>query len=176
MPIHIAIIRRVLPGKETEFKDALRKFLGESFIHGGVHGAGMITSMPGGHARDIGILRTFLDEAEKDAFYASDLFKNWEEYAASVTEGVPEYRELTGLEAWFRAPGSPPPRWKMAVATLLGVYPTSLFLSYALASFIQPLPIWMKSFVVAAAMVVLLTWIVMPTVTKLLRKWLHHKS
>lgn len=173
MPIHIAITRRVLAGKEEEFKNSLRRFLGESFIHGGVHGAGMITLLPGGHERDIGILRTFADEAERDAFYNSQLFKEWEEYASTVTEPSPEYRQLNGLEAWFRAPGAPPPRWKMAIATLLGVYPTSLFLAWSIGSFIQPLPLVIRSLVMAAAMVAILTWIVMPNVTRILKHWLH---
>ncbi|SEI84064.1 hypothetical protein SAMN05216327_104177 [Dyadobacter sp. SG02] len=39
MPIHVAITRKVLPGKEEEFKEALRRFPGDSLLHGGVHGA-----------------------------------------------------------------------------------------------------------------------------------------
>lgn len=173
MPIHVAITRRVLPGKEKEFQESLRRFLGESFLHGGVHGAGMITSLPGGHERDIGILRTFHDEAEREAFYQSQLFKEWEAYASTVTEGEAEYRNLNGLEAWFRAPGTPPPRWKMAVATLAGVFPTSLFLTFVLGEILAPLPLPLRSFIIATAMVALLTWVVMPNVIKLLKPWLH---
>ncbi len=172
MPIHVAITRRVLPGKEQEFRESLRRFLGESFIHGGVQGAGMMTALPGAHARDVGILRTFADEAQRDAFYASDLFRRWEEYAATVTEGAPEYRELSGLEAWFRYPGAPP-RWKMALVTLLGVYPASLFLALTIGPFLHPLPLPLRSLVMAAAMVGLLTWLIMPRLTKSLKKWLH---
>jgi uncharacterized protein len=60
MPIHVAITRKVLPGKEEEFKDALRRFLGDSFLHGGVHGAAMMTALPGSESREIGIFRTFI--------------------------------------------------------------------------------------------------------------------
>ena len=49
------------------------------------------------------------------------MFKAWEARARTLTEGEPVYRQLHGLEAWFRSPQTPPPRWKMAVATLLGV-------------------------------------------------------
>ncbi len=173
MPIHVAITRRILPGKEAEFKAALRRFLGESFLHGGVHGAGMMTALPGGDPREIGILRSFADEAERDAFYESALYKNWEDYAATVTEGVPVHRQLHGLEAWFRTPGAPPPRWKMAIATFLGVYPTSLFLSYALGGVTQDLPLPLRVFIMAACMVGLLTWVVMPFVIKIAGRWLH---
>lgn len=170
MPIHVAITRKVLPGKEEEFEAALRDFLGQSFAHEGVHGAMMITALKEDGKNEIGILRTFSDEAERDAFYNSKLFKDWEAYASTLTED-PVYRHLTGLEAWFRTP-TPPPRWKMAIATLCGVFPTSLFLSSVIGPLVQPLPLPMRVLIIAASMVTLLTWVVMPIVTKLLKKWL----
>lgn len=170
MSIHVAITRKVLPGKEEEFREALRKFLGESFLHGGVHGAAMITSLPGSDANEIGILRTFKDEAERDAFYNSKLFQDWEAYASKLTED-PVYRQLTGLEAWFRSP-VPPARWKMAIATLCGVFPASLFLNFTIGPYLHRLPLPLRLFILAACMVVLLTWVVMPLITRLLKKWL----
>lgn len=170
MAIHVAITRKILPGKEKEFKESLQHFLGESFIHGGVHGAAMISSFPGSDSNEIGILRTFKDEQERDAFYNSALFKEWEAYASTLTE-VPVYRELMGLEAWFRSP-SPPPRWKMALATLCGVFPTSLFLYYTVGLFISDLPPVIRLFITAASMVGLLTWVVMPVVIKIMKSWL----
>ncbi|TDE14875.1 antibiotic biosynthesis monooxygenase [Dyadobacter psychrotolerans] len=173
MPIHVAITRKVLPGKEEEFKAALRDFLGESFLHGGVQGAAMITALPGADNREIGILRTFADQAERDAFYNSKLFKDWEKYASKLTE-QPVYRELNGLEAWFRSP-EPPPRWKMAVATLCGVFPTSLFLSLTLGALIKDFPVMIRVLLIAACMVGLLTWVIMPVVIKFLKPWLSGK-
>jgi uncharacterized protein len=174
MAIHVAITRKVLPGKEEKFKDALRRFFGDSFLHGGVHGAAMMTALPGSESREIEILRTFADQTERDAFYNSKLFKDWKAYASTLTE-EPIYRELTGLEAWFRSP-VPPPRWKMAVATLCGVYPTSLFLTYVLAPHIQGLHSAFRTLIVSGCMVGLLTWVVMPQVTKVLKPWLSGRS
>lgn len=36
MLIHVVFIRKALPEKEKEFKESLRHFLGESFLHGSV--------------------------------------------------------------------------------------------------------------------------------------------
>jgi uncharacterized protein len=172
MPIHVAITRKVLPGKEDEFKEALRRFLGESFLHGGVQGAGMITSLPGSDGSEIGILRTFANEGERDAFYESKLFKDWEAYASTITE-EPVYRQLNGLEAWFRSPKSPP-RWKMALLTLCGVFPTSLALSLSVGPVIKDLPLAFRSLVISTLMVGLLTWVVMPLIIKVFKKWLNN--
>src|SRR6266436_2000566 len=136
-PIHIAITRRVRPGCEAEFQQALSEFFQTSFGHGGVLGASMLTPPPGSDSREYGILRTFASESERDAFYESPMFKAWEQRARTLTEGEPVYRQLHGLEAWFRSPQPPPPKWKMAAATFLGVFPLAMILNLMLCPVIQ---------------------------------------
>lgn len=173
MPIHIAITRRVRPGCEAAFQEELRAFFHASFAHDGVLGASMLTPPPGPDGREFGILRTFADEQERDDFYASPMFRKWEVRARELTEGEPADRELHGLEAWFRSRHEAPPRWKMAVATLLGVYPASLLISFVIGESVHAWPIAARSLVFAVGMVALLTWVVMPLVTRLLHPWLH---
>lgn len=174
MPIHVAITRRVRAGCEAEFQDALREFLQDSFSHHNVLGASMLTPPPDSSLREYGILRTFATEADRDAFYQSPMYRAWDERARSLTEGEAQYRQLHGLEAWFRSPqGAPPPRWKMAVATLLGVYPTSAVLALTVGPLVKGLPFLAGNLIFAAAMVAALTWLVMPLVTRLLHSWLH---
>lgn len=172
MPIHIAITRRVRPGCEAEFQQALREFFQASFAHGGVLGASMLTPPPGTDSREYGILRTFHNEQEKTAFYESAMFKAWEERARTLTEGEPEYRELHGLEAWFRSPHLPPPRWKMATATFIGVFPTAMLLNVTVGPVIRAWPFVLANAAFNACVVTLLTWVVMPVVTRVLHKWL----
>ena len=173
MAIHVAITRRVRPGCENEFQEALREFFQNSFAHRGVLGASMLVPPPGSESREFGILRTFRNASERNAFYASPLFKEWDKRARTLSEGEPVYRELHGLEAWFRSPYMPPPRWKMAFATLLGVYPTSLLLAVTVGKAIHSWPLLLQTFVFAACMVALLTWAVMPVVIRMLHPWLH---
>lgn len=172
MPIHVAITRRVRAGCEAEFQQALREFFQTSFGHDSVLGASMIVPAPGAETREYGILRTFGSEAERDAFYASAMFKAWEEKAKAMTEGEPVYRQLHGLEAWFRSP-TPPPRWKMAVATFLGVFPVAMILNLVLGPTIKSWPFVLRNASFNACVVGLLTWVVMPVVTRLLHDWLH---
>src|SRR5881394_931469 len=82
--------------REAEFQQALREFFQTSFAHGGVLGASMLTPPPGSDSREYGILRSFASEKERDAFYASPMFKAWEERAKTLTEGEPVYRQLHG--------------------------------------------------------------------------------
>jgi antibiotic biosynthesis monooxygenase (ABM) superfamily enzyme len=173
MPIHVAITRRVRPGREAEFQEALHEFFRTSFAQSGVLGATMIVPPPGSDSREFGILRTFADEKERDAFYASAIFKAWEEKCAPLTEsGSGMRRPLHGLEAWFRSESSPPPQWKMAIATYLGVLPTVMFLALTLGKAIQPWNFILNNVVFNACVVALLTWVVMPVITRLLHRWL----
>ena len=174
MPIHVAITRRVRPGCEAEFQQALREFFRTSFSQGGVLGATMIVPPPDSDSREFGILRTFATEKERDDFYASAMFKAWEAKAVPLTESNSwTYRPLHGLEAWFRSPHNLPPRWKMAIATFVGVFPTAAILNLTLGAAIRPWPFVLSSVVFNAVMVALLTWIVMPLVTQALHRWLH---
>jgi len=174
MPIHIAITRRAKPGCEAEFQNALREFFQSSFAHGGVLGATMIVPPPGSDSREFGILRTFADEKERDDFYASPIFKAWEKKCAPLTESNSwTQRPLHGLEAWFRSPHNPPPRWKMALVTLCGVYPVSLLIGFTLSPYLRKLPLALNLFVVSALIVTCLTWLVMPNLTRWLKPWLN---
>lgn len=91
--------------------------------------------------------------------------------------------QVTGLEGWFainRAPGegmSGPPSWKQALAVLFALYPTVMVLGY-LNPLYRNLAL---SFPVAMLIgnilsVVLLTWLVMPWVSRLFNFWLQPTS
>ncbi len=174
-PIHIAITRRIKPGCEAEFQKLLQEFFKTSFAHIGVHGASMLVPPPGSSSPEFGILRTFANAQERDAFYASPMFKTWEDQIKPLTEGDPVHRELTGLEAWFRSPQNPPPRWKMAVATYLGVVPVIMGLSLTIGPVVRSWNFILNNLVFNACVVALLTWVVMPLITRILHRWLHSK-
>jgi len=172
-PIRMAVTRRVKPGCEAEFQAALKDFFRTSFAHTGVHGASMLVPPPGSATPEFGILRTFANVRERDDFYASRLFRAWEERIRPLVEGEPVYRELHGLEAWFGSPPVPPPRWKMALLTWLGVWPVSIAVPALLHPFTAgKMPPFLFAGLVAAGIVLVLTWVVMPPLVKLARGWL----
>lgn len=174
MTIHVAITRRVRAGREAEFQEALREFFQTSFEHGGVLGANMLVPLPGSDCREFGILRTFRNEQERDTFYDSPMFKAWDERARTMTEGEPVYRPLNGLEAWFRSPEGPPPRWKMALLTWLAVWPVSMVVPAALFPLIgHSVPNFVFAGAVAGGIVLILTWGAMPLLVRIARPWLH---
>jgi len=175
-PIHVAITRRIKPGCEQEFQTALREFIANSLAQTGVHGAAMLVPPPGSPSTEYGIIRSFASSAERDAFYASPLYLEWKKRVASLSEGEPEMRELHGLEAFFRTNDAyPPPRWKMAIATYLGVLPVVMLLALTLGRLIGSWNFILNNIVFNAFVVALLTWVVMPLITRALHGWLNVK-
>ena len=172
-PIHVAITRRIKPGREQEFQVALKEFFALSLTHSGAHGAAMLVSPPGSSLAEYGIIRSFANSVERDAFYASSLYLDWKKRVAPLSEGEPEARELHGLEAFFRqnSPASPP-RWKMAIATYLGVVPVIMTLALTLGPLIRSWNFVLYNLVFNACVVVLLTWVVMPLIIRALHGWL----
>lgn len=176
MPIHLAITRRVRPGCEREFEAAIREFFRSSLAHSGVLGVHLLSPLPGTTSRDYGILRTFASECDRAAFYQSPAFLAWERKVSSMTDGYPRYRELHGLEAWFGSSATPPPRWKMALVTFAGVYVVTLPLSFAIGPLIKSWPLPLANAAFNLAVVALLTWAVMPALTRAARPWLHRSA
>lgn len=174
MSIHVAITRKVREGSEQEFGEKLHRFAQASLAHAGTTGVQILHPAPGSGSREYGILRSFATQQDRDEFYRSAMFGQWEKEVEGLVEGPYQQREMHGLEAWFYQKGTPhPPRWKMAIATLIGVYPTSLALGFLLVPYLHGWPKALATLAVATAMVICLTWLVMPRVTQVLHRWLN---
>lgn len=82
-------------------------------------------------------------------------------------------QQRTGLETWFTLPGAPahtiPPRWKMALVTWCALLPQVLLLGQVIP---HELPLLARAALGTAIPVALLTWVVMPLLTRWLRGWL----
>lgn len=172
--VHVAITREVQPGKEAEFEQAILRFIRSTMDYPGVCGALLLKPPPEAARREYGILRSFADENARDAFYASTQFADWVKESESFVVGDFEMRQLHGLEAFFRGPSfKSPPRWKMAAVTWLGVYPCVVVWSQLLGQRLGMLPSFVTTGIVTLLVVVTLTWVVMPALTKMFKPWLH---
>lgn len=171
-PIHVAITRRVKPGQEAAFEAALLEFMGTTMASPGVLGAQLLRPAPGSAVPEYGILRAFESEMARDAFYASPLFRSWEERVAPLVEGPYELRNLHGLEAFFHQGALRPARWKMALLTWLAVFPAAYCWSQLLRPLVAPLPGMVGSAVVSIFVVVTLAWGLMPVLTRIFESWL----
>jgi hypothetical protein len=92
-------------------------------------------------------------------------------------QSPPSVKVLTGLETWFTLPAqpgmSPPPRYKMAIITCVALLPLSNLMNALLQPVLQFLPTQVRSLAIMAASVLMMTYVVMPRITKLFAGWLY---
>jgi len=85
-------------------------------------------------------------------------------------------RRQTGLETWFSLPGQtvlPPLKWKMAVVTFAAVYPLSVIFNWLVVPSVKSWLILGRAALFPLALVPLLTFVIMPRLSRLLRHWLY---
>lgn len=86
-------------------------------------------------------------------------------------------RTVSGMETWCRAPSAAatvaPPRWKMAVASGIAVFPVSLAANGVLTPWLGTLPLPLRAALFAVLFSTVMTYLMMPAVTGLLRRWLY---
>lgn len=176
-PITVCISRKVKPGHEAAYERALHDFVQRTLkTMPGQLGVHIMRPIPGSDSREYGIIRKFANRHALEDFRTSAEYLEWNFIAKDMTEGSSRVEELSGLESWFTPLGSPLrplPKWKMALLTLLGVYLTSLFLNATVGPWIKSCPPFIGLFISAALFVSLLTWLVMPIISHLFRKWLY---
>jgi antibiotic biosynthesis monooxygenase (ABM) superfamily enzyme len=68
---------------------------------------------------------------------------------------------------------APPPRWKMAVVTLIAVFPAVLGTNVFVISQLTSLSLIPRTFVLCVIVTILMTWVLMPRLMKLLGPWLN---
>jgi antibiotic biosynthesis monooxygenase (ABM) superfamily enzyme len=175
-PVAVLTLRRVKPGCEERFEADLHVFIARSLHTEGQLGVHVLRPEPGSGSREYGIVRRFSNTEYRDRFYGSPLFLLWESTVAPLTEGGPKRQELSGLETWFTLPGQrsmiPPPRWKMAIVTVVGVWPVSLLVPWLLTPLTGTLSLPLQALCMAVGIVILLTWVVMPLLVRILSPWL----
>lgn len=122
------------------------------------------------------VIVKFSSQKDLDQWDVSTQREMWHARFRPLLAGEPEYHLLTGLEAWFSLPeipaGKKPPRNKMALITWLGIWPTASFFLYFLSPYLESLPYLLRSAIVTGLVVITMTYLLMPRLTKLFKEWL----
>src|SRR5262245_58240050 len=113
--------------------------------------------------------------ANLEKWEESEARRRWLEQLEPLTLHAPDRERHTGMEVWFTPPpGCPqPPRWKMAAATLLAIYPLIVAVQLTVTPGLAGWPLPLRVRVTAALLVCLMTYAAMPLMTRLLSRWLY---
>lgn len=172
-PVKIVLERRVRPGSEVAFQLWSERFVDVVSRFPGHEGTSVL-AMP--HRESQLVLVRFASAHALERWQRSDDFAALTREADALGPAGDFSEVKTGMETWFTLPDLPrpakaPPRWKMAVMTWTALFPMVVVLGYLLGPL--PLPPLLKQVAGTAVPVVMLTWVIMPRLTRHLYRWLY---
>jgi antibiotic biosynthesis monooxygenase (ABM) superfamily enzyme len=172
-PVTVTVARRVAPGRAAEFEAWYDGIIGAASRFPGFLGSGILR--PHTTGEDWHVVYRFAD---------SDALRHWEESperarwlakAEDFVEDTKEHR-VSGLETWFALPGRTapaPPKWKMFLVTLAAIVPLVLLMNLTVLPLLSGWPLVARTLVFSGTLTGLMTWLVMPRMTRLFRKFLY---
>jgi len=159
-PLIVVSTWRCRPGREDEFERLADQFAGHSAVV--LHEATSPEYHVAHRFADRAAMQHWLDGAERVALHLA---------LANVADRVGSPQRLSGLEPWFASVGKPP-RWKMWLASFLGAYPLVVLFQWQVAAHVEGLPLLVRSAVLPLILLSLMTYVMMPLVTRVLAGWL----
>lgn len=174
-PVTVLVVRHVKPGREAALEALVADILALAAEAEGYLGSGILRGAQLGDPQ----LHVVLHFASAEAWArwretpaAQPLFED----ALQHVSAAPEVTLAEGFAGWFDLPRAPmpvvPAKWKMAVVTWLAIFPIlSVFLT-GTAPWMGDLHPIGRLFLNTLLIVPLMTWFVMPGMTRLFRRWL----
>lgn len=178
-PITAVASRRVKPGCEEEFEVWISGILDAANEFPGYLGSNVIR--PSGPEDDeYQIVFKFDHASNLKHWEKSEERRRWLHRSRDLIKEEPRIRILTGLETWFTLPSKegnpPPPRYKMAIVTWIAVFPLATVVFMLLDPLLGGSPVILRTLIFTLAMVSLMTYVVMPRMTRLFSFWLYPKK
>jgi hypothetical protein len=170
------VTRQVKPGHEAAYEQFLDGIIAAASRFPGHLGAEVFRPQTAA-AGEYRVVYRFDTAQHLHAWLGSAEHAAWLERAEPHVIGPLRRQVLTGLEAWFTLPTQPglppPPRYKMALVTWVTIFPLITLVVVATAPLLGRLPLVARLAVTTGVTVPLMTWAVMPRVTRLLGWWLY---
>ena len=176
-PVTVSIARKVRSGAEKKYEDWLHriskvalKFPG----HQGVHVLKPSKKTSGEYVLIVGFdtyqhQRSWEESTERKQFITELESEDW-------VEGNTEIKKVSGLEFWFQLPEIPvhaaPNRHKMALVLMVVVFSLLISINFTFGFWLDALPMAARLGIMVIGQVLLMTYLVMPAVTRLLKSWL----
>jgi uncharacterized protein len=175
-PVTATVTRRVRPGHEAMYEQFLAGIISAASEFPGHLGVEVFRpeSAAAGEYRTV---YRFDNARHLQAWLDSDVHTAWLKRAEPHVIGPMRQSFMTGLESWFTLPGqagmNAPPPYKMAFVTWITIFPLITAIVAATGPLLEGLPLAARLGITTGVAVPLMTWVVMPRVTRLLRGWLY---
>lgn len=169
------ITHRVRSGREAGYEEWIRGIAADARQFDGHLGVNILRPQPG-ETSDYVIVLQFDSCPHLDDWLNSDVRKGWIDRVQPLIQEQESIQVLTGLEGWFQLPTQArpqiPKRYKQAILVWFGVMIVSLLVHPLIAPVMQYLPWLLRVAVSVAITVSLLSYVIMPRLTRWFKRWL----
>lgn len=177
-PVTIIVRRRVSPGRETDYENCVQGLIEEAASLPGYVDAQVQKPAAAGEPY-VSIFR-FASLEELDAFEKSEMRAHFLKEVQPLVEADAIWDRITGLETWFEAPkgtvtAQPSPH-RMALVLIVVVFLLVLTLNSILVPVTENWPAELRLLVTIILQVALMTYVIMPRLTRLLATWIYPKT
>lgn len=175
--VHVTavITHRVIPGREAGYEEWIKGIGVDARNFDGYLGAHILRPEMG-VTTDHVIVVQFDTCQHLNSWMQSETRRNWAERVKPLIREPESIKVLTGLEPWFQLPGEPsrpaPKRYKQALLVWLGVAIISLVVSPQIGGLLASWPWVLRILMNTGITVLLLTYWVMPFLTRCFKRWL----
>lgn len=169
--------RRVRPERRAEYEQWLRRLLEDARTLEGFLGAEVVRPPAGATAPEYTSIFRFATLEHLRAFETSDLRARHLEQVVPLVEADAIFERHTGLELWFEAPPGTvvpqPVRWRMALVLGTVVYLLVLVFGFVAGLVLGEVPYPVRLAIVIAVEIVLMTYLILPWLTRRLAGWIY---
>ena len=178
----------VRPDRQRDFEEWLKGIAEESAHFRGHEGMTILRPSEGGPHPEYVVVVRFATYDDLHRWEQSTQRAHWMGLLEPMVLERPTYRTASGLETWFKLPGHtvvvPPPKYKMAVLVFVALIPLILLVVSLLDEAVSDQPylaasvelgpdFFVRTMVSTLIVVVLMTWVAMPLLTRLAGRWLY---
>jgi antibiotic biosynthesis monooxygenase (ABM) superfamily enzyme len=180
-PVTVIVTRKAKKERIKEFEEWMDGVVHEAMKFEGHMGVNIIRPSDPSTNPEYVIIFRFNSYDNLAKWENSEIRNQWLMKSKDLTEGEPLVEKQTGLEFWFtpRSSGAvapAPPRYKMAIVVTAIIFVLINTLIPLIRQVTAELPVLVSTLVGTAIMVLLMTYVVMPSVTRALRPWLSKKG
>jgi antibiotic biosynthesis monooxygenase (ABM) superfamily enzyme len=176
--VTVVVTRKVKRGRESEYEDWLRRLLEESKSMKGYLGATIQKPAPGSTEYTSVFRFDTVDNLRK--FEESQLRSRYLREVVDYVEADAIWKKFTGLEFWFSPPKGTvipqPSRFRMSLVMITVVFGLVLSIGQLVGMVAVEVPSYIRLFVTISIEIFLMTYILMPRITRLLAKWIYPSS
>lgn len=176
-PVTLVLTRRVRPGREAEYEEWLRRQFADAEALPGFMGADVERPAPDAKVLEYTSVVRFDNVKNLRAFEHSDLRRKYLASVVDLVEGDESWHRLSGLEFWFTPPKGTivpqPSRFRMLVVTTVTVYLLIMTVGQLTLRLLGGAPFAVRMAALAVVQVALMTYVIMPRVTRLMARWIY---